>query len=423
MYRYKSLLLLALPLITVHTIAFGRGQKEPIVRVLISYRQEVSLRADKEIPLVVRGIDSRKKSLSSLKIKIENGRVRVTENNKIGNTFSVPTNKKIQISSRDTRGIWFNNKRRYRGLLIIDIVGNNLRVINHLPVENYLKSVVGSEMPKTFSLEALKAQAVAARTYCLNQLKKKKYYDLNASESDQAYLGIEAETPRIIQAVNSTRSLVILYKGRLIDAVFHSSSGGKTEDSKWVWKERSYLKSVRDFDQASPNFNWRKSFNSEQLKIIFPETGGVNKIDVLSRSTSGRVLKTKLYGPIGHIIISGKSFRKRMGLKSTLFDFKMSRINEQKSTSNNYILTDNISINLLSSIEDPINHFLKTNPPPLPLIPSNNFLIIQGSGAGHGVGMSQWGANALAERGSKFKSILKYYYKGVNIGPYNASVH
>ena len=111
-------------------------------------------------------------------------------------------------------------------------------------------------MPKEFPLAALQAQAIAARTYVLKLLGKNKVFDIHSTQANQVYLGIEAETAKINRAVRSTSSLALFFQNRLIDAVFHSSSGGRTENSGQVWKyQLPFLKSVIDYDQNSKKYN------------------------------------------------------------------------------------------------------------------------------------------------------------------------
>ena len=110
-------------------------------------------------------------------------------------------------------------------------------------------------MPKEFPLAALQAQAIAARTYALKLLGKNEVFDIHSTQASQVYLGLEAETVKINRAVRSTSSLALFYENKLIEAVFHSSSGGRTEDSGIVWKyQLPYLRSVIDYDQNSTKY-------------------------------------------------------------------------------------------------------------------------------------------------------------------------
>ena len=275
-----------------------------------------------------------------------------------------------------------------------------------------MKSVVGSEMPKEFPLAALQAQAIAARTYALKLLGKKKSFDVQATQASQVYLGLESETPKITKAVRSTSSLALFYQNKLIEAVFHSSAGGRTENSGNVWKyQLPYLRSVSDYDQNGTKYKWINKFASAELDDLFPDLGGVNGILITKKSNSDRVLKIRLYGPNGIKNISGKSLRKKLKLLSTKFDvelkfkhnnqFKELKYQNDKSNLN----FDNKKFNDLA-------------PQPLPLIPKDYFLEVKGYGAGHGVGMSQWGAKAMADKGFSFSNILKHYYTGIQIKSY-----
>ncbi len=134
-----------------------------------------------------------------------------------------------------------------------------MQAINRLGVESYLPSVVGAEMPHQWPAEALRVQSVAARTYALRQLRPGADYDLDSTQRSQVYLGLESETPSTRSAVASTRAQVLTHGSRLIEAVFHSSSGGRTENSGEIWRNQlPYLKSVPDFDQISPVYRWSK---------------------------------------------------------------------------------------------------------------------------------------------------------------------
>ena len=115
-------------------------------------------------------------------------------------------------------------------------------------------------MPPKWPLEALKAQAIASRTYALKQ-KGNSFYDIDSTNKNQVYIGLEASTFKTKRAVTSTRSLVLTYKNKLINALFHSSSAGMTENSEDVWKNKyPYLSSVKDFDKNNPKLRWNKKF-------------------------------------------------------------------------------------------------------------------------------------------------------------------
>ncbi len=171
--------------------------QEPIMRVLVLESKQLRFRADGDKPLLVFGIGLNKKRISTLKIRQRNGRFQIAINGSSSRWSYLPGNVNFRIRSKDPRGIWLG-KRRYRGELRVLVENNRIQVVNHLGVEKYLSSVVGSEMPKSWPMAALQAQAIAARTYALQQGRKKKFYDVNSTEKSQVYLGIESETKSIV---------------------------------------------------------------------------------------------------------------------------------------------------------------------------------------------------------------------------------
>ena len=376
--------------------------KEPVIRVLIGEENKARFRADGSKSIFVQGISSKQRPIKSINIVYGDGTATYSINNNLNSWFELPENFNLIIKNNDDRGIWYKN-RRYAGELRVLLNDQKLQIINYLKLEKYLKSVVGSEMPKEFPLAALQAQAIAARTYALKLLGKNEVFDIHSTQASQVYLGLEAETAKINRAVRSTSSLALFYENKLIEAVFHSSSGGRTENSGQVWKyQLPYLRSVIDYDQNSTKYRWSKKISSSELDKIFSDIGGLNSIQIKKKSNSDRVLVIKLYGPNGTKNISGKNLRKNLKLLSNKFDvnLKFNHINlENKLNFDNKVVG---------------NSALK----PLPPIPTDYFLLVKGYGAGHGVGMSQWGAKAMAERGANFRKILRHYYTGVQIKAY-----
>ena len=385
--------------------------REPVMRVLIGHENKARFRADGEKTIFVKGISSNQKRIKSLNLIYSESKAKYSINDKKNLWFELPRNFNLIIKNNDQRGIWFKD-RRYAGELRVSLNDEKLQIINYLKLEKYLTSVVGSEMPKEFPLAALQAQAIAARTYALKHLGKKKLFDAHSTQASQVYLGLESETPKIKKAVRSTSSLALFYKNNLINAVFHSSSGGRTENSGQVWKyQLPYLRSVIDYDQNSSKYRWLSKFTSEEFDKKFPDLGGLNSIQITKKSNSDRVLEIRLHGPNGIKNISGKSLRKKLQLLSTKFEVNL-KFNQTNKL--NEIKLDNLKSNLNFYGKKVDESF----PKKLPGIPKDYFLEIIGSGAGHGVGMSQWGAKAMAERGSSFNQILKHYYTGVQIKSY-----
>jgi stage II sporulation protein D len=255
-----------------------------------------------------------------------------------------------------------------------------LDVINILNVETYLYGVVPKEMSPQWFPEALKAQAIAARTYALYQVDKSRdrEFDVLSTTASQVYGGAAVEMEKTSSAVDETRGMVIRHNGQLALTYFHSNSGGMTEDSERVWTaEIPYLKAVRDdFSVKAPAYSWklsvsladiRKALNGKGVNI-----GPIEKIVATDISPSGRVMKLRISHGGGDTILGGNDFRLKVDpalIKSTLFT-----INQNAQD-----------------------------------------VRFEGRGYGHGVGMSQWGAYIMAREGRSYREILQYYYQGVDV--------
>ena len=354
--------------------------REPIIRVLISKNNNIRIRSDKSIPLIIEGKFFSNKKIKGLTLKNEENRKILYFDKNKQKKYELKGNQKFQVRSPDGRGIWVGQKR-FSGKINLFVLDSEILVVNVLGIEKYLSSVVGSEMPTKWPMEALKAQAIASRTYALKQ-KGNSLFDIDSTQRNQVYNGLESRTYKTIRAVKSTRSLVLTYKNKLINALFHSSSGGMTENSQDVWKNKyPYLSSVKDFDKKNPKLRWQKNFSNKELLNLFPKIGGLKNIEILNITDTGRVKNVKLYGAYGSDQISGVDLRKKLGLNSTFVRFKL--------------------------IEQQSKQF-----------PIEKGLVVFGQGSGHGVGMSQWGAKYMASKGQKAEKILKHFYRGVQIKPF-----
>lgn len=360
--------------------------REPEVRVLVE--EAAALRVSPaEGRLVLQAGNGR--SLGA----VAGGLTLRVEGNEIAGLPAGPISE-LWISPEPPNDSLWLQQRRYRGRLLVRLEKGRLQAINRLGIESYLPSVVGAEMPPQWPLEVLRVQSVAARSYALRQLRPEAPYDLKATVSSQVYRGLETETDSTRQAVNSTRSLVLTYANRVIDAVFHSSSGGYTENSGEVWpRQLPYLKSVADYDQGSPVFRWTKPLDELSLLNSFREIGGVNSIQPLQTTSTGRLTKVLVRGPEGELRLGAGELRARLGLRSTFVKFE------------------------------------QAPPAPAPLealgdwlgLPPAPRLLAIGRGYGHGVGMSQWGAYGMAQQGQEFSHILRHYYSGTRLEPYSVA--
>ncbi|HEX7533775.1 MAG TPA: SpoIID/LytB domain-containing protein [Syntrophales bacterium] len=279
-------------------------------------------------------------------------------------------------------GQWLNlNGTPYRGeLRIAKSARGDMDVINVLDVEAYLYGVVPKEMSPKWPLEALKAQAIAARTYVLYQKEKSKDrdYDLIATTASQVYGGAAAESAISNQAVDETRGMVLLYDGQLALTYFHANSGGMTEEARRVWSaDVPYLKAVRDdYSLKAPGCSWKLSLNIDKIRTALNrkglDVGQIERLVPLDISPSGRVTKIKIFHGGKESVLTGNDFRLKTDpthVKSTLFT-----------------MTD-----------------------------EGDEIHLEGKGSGHGVGMSQWGAYIMAREGISYGDILKHYYYGVEL--------
>ena len=209
--------------------------------------------------------------------------------------------------------------RPYRGQIEVGVTGTKLDAVNVLGLEQYLQGVVAQEMPSSWPAEALRAQAVAARSYALAHLIRGKHFDVYADVRSQVYGGVPGENPRTTAAVQATKGEVLLWEGKPIDALFHSTSGGHTLDAAEVFgKPVPYLVGVDDpHSDLSPVHRWGPTPVAETtlrkgLKLRVPVTGLA-----LTRGASGRVTTASVTTAAGTTKITGAALRLAGGLRST----------------------------------------------------------------------------------------------------------
>ncbi|WP_313757103.1 SpoIID/LytB domain-containing protein [Tissierella sp.] len=357
--------------------------------------------------------------------------------------FTLPKDGSILISSNTfNSSIITVEKDRYRDYIRLLSRNNEIYVINYVGLENYLYGVVPAEMPATFHMEALKAQAVASRSFAISNINKHSSEGFNLCDTThcQVYSGVEYERPSTNLAVDETRDVFAYYNGKVIEAIFHSTSSGFTEDSVNVWGgDFPYLKSVEDnFSTESPYSKWSFSISLNELNnnLISSgiDIGNLQGMEIIDSTSTGKVNKVKVIGTKGEKIINGTQFRNIVGaakFKSSWFDIKSGNM----STSNNqvYIMDgamlkpQTMDINKAYIIDgknqnkvtrgtvsraigkdkvESLGQFYPIN---------SSEILIEGKGFGHGVGMSQFGAKKMAELGYDFEEILKYYYTGIDV--------
>lgn len=281
------------------------------------------------------------------------------------------------VSSSKKRTTSFNNAEEKVKENIIVKIKNKDNTVNNIELEQYVIGVVAGEMPASFNDEALKAQAIASRTYAVYKMNTSKGdYDLVTDVSNQVYITNEEMQEKwgsdynkylekVTNVVNDTKDLVMTYNGEVIESFYFAISNGKTENVTSVFnEERDYLKSVESSDTNVNNF---------MKTITISRNEFCNKLNINCDNIVVKDIKNNETGRIDELNINNKVFkgteiRRLLSLRST--DFKIN-------------VSDNISITT--------------------------------KGYGHGVGMSQYGANEMAKNGSSYEEILKHYYQNIDI--------
>lgn len=332
----------------------------------------------------------------------------------------------------------FKGYQYYGGFRFERINGEKSTVVNMVDLEDYVKGVIPYEMSASWPVEALKAQAVCARTYALRGTRHSKYhFDLCNTTDCQVYYGTARANANSDQAVEETAGMRALYNGSLIDAVYSSSNGGASEDAKNVWgNEIAYLKGKldpyeADVADAVSGYAWTKTYTPEELKERLHSKdylcGDIVGFYVSKFSDVGNAIEIKI------VDADGKSWtfsRNRictiLGLKSIRFTVSSTTggstsgyaIAEREGLVSNlegqYAISGDGTISNVSA-----DAYAVTSAGTEALAPTTSTTAasytISGTGWGHNVGMSQWGAYAMANRGMTYEEILKFYYTGITI--------
>lgn len=272
------------------------------------------------------------------------------------------------------------NGKSYRGIIDFYPADKGLLVINELPIEDYLVGLINCEISSLWPVEAVKSQAVIARSYAVYQKDARRgaLYHLESSVMDQVYDGIDIEDSRAARAVEETSGEVLTYAGAVIQAFYHSSCGGHTEAAKNVWgADLPYLRGVDcKYCLTAPSTRWETTLSLQKVETLLKAAGyrisDANSIRVGENNGSGRLQDITIKTAKGDLLISGVNFRKSIGytvIKSTNFTVKM----------------------------------------------RGDDVVFSGLGNGHGVGLCQWGSKQRAGDGFNYREILSYYYPGAGI--------
>ena len=298
------------------------------------------------------------------------------------------------------------NQRRYRGEVSIVAADSGVRVVNRLAVEAYLRGVVPRELGVrgTGDRAALEAQAVAARSYVITRLgNTSRAYDVTATTTDQVYGGIEAENAVADAAIASTEGLVLMYDGRVVSALYHSTCGGSTAAPDEIWRSENepFLARVSDripgsdryYCDIAPRFRWERSWRGDSLTAVVERylrnyaqvpagpVGDVRRVTVDGQTPSGRVAALWIETSSGRYRVRGNDIRYVL-----------------RSPGGELLNSTYFSPEVVSAPDGRLTR-----------------LTIRGLGYGHGVGMCQWGAIGRARAGQDFRTILRTYFPGTTV--------
>ncbi|MCK4256489.1 SpoIID/LytB domain-containing protein [candidate division WOR-3 bacterium] len=340
-----------------------RISAEPYVRVLLGDKGGI-ISSEKKI-YIHKG--AKVYRLSSGSIELQEG--------------NIYRDKQVIFDTEPSLKVCFEDKKfRFNGLSYRgEVIFNKSMVINRVPLELYLYSVVGCEF-NCGEIETMKAGACAARTYAIYHLRPDKEFDLFSTHMDQVYKGLNSETKNTRAACDYTRGLVCMYKGTVINAMYSSVCGGKTASAKDVFgDDKPYLKSRScNYCEISPHYSWNQKYSRQNFQELVrdrikskkgKDPGRIKDVKIKKRDKSGRVKEIMVKAEKGEFSFYGEEIRSLFDLKSRYFDIKT----------------------------------------------RGDWVYIEGRGWGHGVGMCAWGAIGMAKKGKRYKDILRYYYKGINI--------
>ncbi|HNW45153.1 MAG TPA: SpoIID/LytB domain-containing protein [Elusimicrobiales bacterium] len=293
-------------------------------------------------------------------------------------------------------GVWLSGKdlprRLYRGSITFSAEAGSIKAINTVDLEIYLAGVVSGEAADLSQAEAYKAQAVAARTYTVTHMYNhaKEGYNMCDTPHCQLYAGLGAISAKAREASDATRGELLLYKGRPAEAFYHSACGGRTETMTYVWpfEHKPYLVSVRDgpagapYCAGAPGFFWRTKIYFTGLTRLARTAGWIapeedaRGLRVSAWGASGRAAELEIYTRTRRITVTATDFYHGVGRGAGWQAVKSS--------------------------------YFK-------IFQGKDYVLLEGAGSGHGVGMCQWGAEGMGKKGFTYREILRHYYPGTEI--------
>lgn len=293
---------------------------------------------------------------------------------------SVPDKDEKVALLGNVEGDFFGSGIRYSGQIEVWRGEKGLYVVNELPLEDYVESVVASEVGTDWEAEALKAQAVIARTYAVYKktaVTNQSMYHLTSSVLHQVYKGNNSHF-KVTYAVRATEGEILTYNGKPIEALYHSTCGGRTENPEEVFgKKIPYMKSVESRCDLSPYWIWEKKIPISEIEKAL-NLKGIKDLDIKSRTSTGRARDINVKIEEGNTTIRAVDLRRLLGwsrLPSTYFEIKK----------------------------------------------NGDSIIFEGKGYGHGVGLCQWSALQMAAEGKTYREILSFFYPGAEIKQYEGN--
>jgi stage II sporulation protein D len=287
---------------------------------------------------------------------------------------SVPDGaEKLTLLDKTDGRLLISHNKPYTGKIEVWKGERGLYLINEIPIEEYVKSVVKAETGRDWEMEALKAQAVVSRTYALNKKEQngQMNFDITSSVLHQVYDG-DTRDEMVSAAVEATRGEVLTYEGRLIEALFHSTCGGHTEDPAEVFgKALPYIRPTEAKCELSPMAEWARRIPVSEIEEALG-LEDIKGISVKSNTLTGRVKEIEIESAGGVSVVKATDFRRLMGWRKVpSTDFRLDF--------------------------------------------TGGSLELEGKGYGHGVGLCQWSALEMAKEGKSYREILSFYYPGTAI--------
>lgn len=369
---------------------------------------------------------------TTISVKKDNSGITINYPNVTGSSKSGFDVEELTGTSNLTK---VSNGITYRGSFTLKANGSQVEVINYLDMEDYLKGVVPSEMPASWHMEALKAQAIAARSYAANSL------ILSSTATSQVYKGYSGEHSRTNQAIQETAGLTVKYNGKPIQTFFHSTSGGRTANVGDVWSSNQsyfpYLVSVESpYETASSLFTWSETFlpstilssfglsnKAELYDIVLTKSGANGEVSAVTvKSSEGEVTKKGNESVIRKLFpIQNANYYNT--LYSNWFDVEVVKSGGSVSvqTSSGTVPLTEIKGQVVQTASgqetlDSSNVSIQT---PNGIVSNEGgnatSIVVSGRGWGHRIGLSQYGAKGFAEKGWTAEQILTHYFKGTTI--------